>query len=239
MTPTIVLVHGAFADSSSWNGLIDPLQADGHRVVAWSNPLRGVAHDAAELTDLLRSTDGPVLLAAHSYGGAVTTNVAADSAQIVGLVYVAGFALQPGESCADASSLTPGSTLAETLRPVALSAGGADLYIAQERFHQQFAADLPEDEARRMAVTQRPITDAALGEASGPRSLWQEVPSWFVWGELDRNIPAGAQRLMAERAGARQAVEVPRASHVVGISRPEETLGVLRGALSAATATAA
>ena len=223
MKPTIVLVHGAYAESSSWSGVIEPLVADGHRVIAWANPLRGVATDAAALSDLVRSVEGPVVLAGHSYGGAVMTNVDPDAGDVVALVYVAGFALEAGESPADASSLAPGSTLAETLERVPLADGGADTYIAYDKFHHQFAADLPASQSALMAVTQRPVTEAALFEPSGDRPLWRSVPSWFIFGELDHNIPAGAHHIMAERAGARRTVEIAGASHVVGVSHPTET----------------
>jgi pimeloyl-ACP methyl ester carboxylesterase len=223
MKPTIILVHGAYADSSSWSGVIEPLANDGHRVIAWANPLRGVATDAAALTDLVRSVDGPLVLAGHSYGGAVMTNVDADAGDVIALVYVAGFALEAGESAGDASALAPGSTLAETLARVPLTDGGTDTYIASERFHHQFAADLPAPDSALMAVTQRPVTEAALFEPSGDRPLWRSVPSWFVFGELDHNIPAGAHRVMAARAGARRTTEIAGASHVVGVSHPTET----------------
>jgi pimeloyl-ACP methyl ester carboxylesterase len=236
MKPTIILVHGAYAESSSWDGLIDPLLDQGHRVVAWANPLRGLATDAAALTELVRSVEGPAVLVGHSYGGAVMTNVPADAGDIKALVFVAGFALNPGESAGEASSLVPGGTLAETLAPVALADGGSDTYIAQDRYHAQFAADLPEAQTRRMAVTQRPITEAALFEPSpSDPPLWRSVPSWFIFGELDRNIPVGAHRIMAERAGARRTVEIAGASHVVGMSHPEQTLQLI---LEAATADA-
>ena len=227
MKPTVILVHGAYAESSSWNGVLEPLSAAGHRVIAFGTPLRGVASDAALLSDLLRTLAGPVILAGHSYGGAVITNVAAAAGQIVGAVYIAGFALEAGESCADASGLAPGSTLAETLVPVPLTSGGADTYIAPEKYHHQFAADLPAEQARLMAITQRPVTDQALAEPSGDRPLWRSVPSWFLFGELDRNIPAGAHRIMAARAKARDTVEIAGASHVVGISHPAETARII------------
>ena len=179
-----------------------------------------------------------MVLVGHSYGGAVITAVDPGAAHVVGLVYVAGFALVPGESCGDASALAPGSTLGETLVRVPLAAGGADLYIAQDRYRHQFCADLPSGQAALMAVTQRPVTEQALFEAMGDQALWRSAPSWFVFGELDRNIPAGAHRVMAERAGARSAVEVPGASHVVGIPHPGEVArAVLEAATSGATAT--
>jgi len=235
MTPTIVLVHGAFADSSSWDGVVDALLAEGHRVVAFANPLRGVADDAAQLTALVRAIDGPVLLVGHSYGGAVITNVPADAGAIAGLVYVAAFPLTPGESCADASALVPGSTLGETLETVPLPGDAADLRIAQDRYHQQFCADVPAAQATRMAVAQRPITAAALSEASGAAALWSTVPSWFVFGDEDRNIPVGALRTMAERAGSRGTTELAGASHALGVSRAAEVAAVV---LEAARASA-
>jgi pimeloyl-ACP methyl ester carboxylesterase len=238
MKPTIVLAHGAYAESSSWHGVVERLHAAGHRVVAAAVPLRTLAGDAEALTDVVRSVQGPVVLVAHSYGGAVMTNVPADAGEIVGLVYAAGFALAPGESAADASALAPGSTLGDTLVTVPLSGGAVDTYIDQEKFHHQFAADLPPQEARLLAVTQRPITQAALTEPSGDAPLWRSVPSWFVFGELDHNIPAGAHRIMAERAGARRTVEIPGASHVVAVSHADETAQlVLEAADSVATRT--
>jgi pimeloyl-ACP methyl ester carboxylesterase len=232
--PTIILVHGAYAESSSWTGVVEPLAADGHRVIAWANPLRSVATDAAALSDLVRSVDGPVVLAGHSYGGAVMTNVDPD-ADVCALVYVAGFALEAGESPADASALAPGSTLAETLERVPLADGGVDTYIAQDRFHHQFAADLPSQQSAVMAVTQRPITEAALSEPAGDHPLWRSVPSWFIFGELDHNIPVGAHRIMSERAGAKRTLEIAGASHVVGVSHPEKTAQLVVEAAHAAS----
>jgi pimeloyl-ACP methyl ester carboxylesterase len=237
MKPTVILVHGAYADSSSWNGVAAPLAAEGHRVIAWANPLRSVATDAAALTDLVRSIDGPVVLAGHSYGGAVITNIGPDVGDIRALVYVAGFALEAGESPGDASSLAPGSTLAETLERVQLVDGGTDTYITRDKFHHQFAADLPGQQSALMAIVQRPVTEAALFEPSGDHPLWRSVPSWFIFGELDHNIPAGAHRIMAERAGAKRTVEIPGASHVVGISHPAETARLVLEAVSAQTIT--
>jgi pimeloyl-ACP methyl ester carboxylesterase len=231
MTPTIVLVHGAYAESASWHGVLTRLPADA-RKIAFANPLRGLASDAAALTDLVRSLDGPVVLVGHSYGGAVMTGVPADAGDVVALVYVGAFALDPGESAADASALTPGSTLGETLETVPLADGTTDTYIAQDRYHRQFCADLPAEQAAHMAITQRPVTQKALSEPSGGQALWRSVPSWFVFGELDRNIPVGAHRIMAERAGARRTVEIPGASHVVGVSHPAEVADLVREAVA-------
>ena len=222
MKPTVVLVHGAFAESSSWNSVIDTLLSSGYHAVAAANPLRGIAGDAAAVSDLVRSIEGPVLLVGHSYGGAVITDVDRDAGDIRGLVYVCGFAPDAGESAADLSSKVPGGTLGETLSAVELTGGGSDLYIAQDRFHQQFTADSPPDVAARMAVTQRPVTEIGLSGPAGPDPLWKVVPSWFVYGELDRNIPAGAHQFMAERAQGREIVEVPGAAHALPVSRPDE-----------------
>jgi pimeloyl-ACP methyl ester carboxylesterase len=223
MKPTIVLVHGAFAESASWDNVIDSLAGAGHTVIAAANPLRGPAADAAAVGDLLRTIEGPVVLVGHSYGGAVISNVRADAAQITGLVYVCAFAPEPGETCNALAVRFPGSTLGDTLRPVPRGGGTTDLYIAAERFHAQFCADVPVAEAARMAVTQRPVTLEALTEPSGERPLWREVPSWFLIGEQDHTIPAALQRFMAERAGARHSVEIPGASHAIAVSHPGVT----------------
>jgi pimeloyl-ACP methyl ester carboxylesterase len=227
MAPTIVLVHGAFADSSSWNGVIDPLQGAGHRVIAAANPLRGLASDAEAVSDVVRSIDGPVVLVAHSYGGAVISNVAADAGEITGLVYVDGFAPEPGESAFDLAGKFPGSTTGDAVRPIPRSDGTTDLVLAPELFRDNFCADVPEAQAARMAVTQRPATLEALQEASGDDPLWKKVPSWFVFGEEDHNLPAALHRFMAERAGARRTVEIPRASHAISVSQPEATAEVI------------
>ena len=223
MQPTIILVHGAYAESSSWNHVVETLASAGHPVIAYANPLRTIAGDAAGLSELVRTLDGPVLLVGHSYGGAVITDVAADAGEIIGLVYVAGFALQSGESPADAATLARGGTLAETLQTVPLPDGGVDTYIAPEKFHRQFCADVPERQAMLMAATQRPITEAALNEPAADNPLWETTDSWFIFGSEDHNIPVGAHRIMAGRAGAKRTVEVPGASHAVGVSRAAET----------------
>ena len=228
MKPTIVLVHGAFAESSSWDAVIDPLLEAGHRVIAAANPLRGPATDAASVADIVRTIEGPVLLVAHSYGGAVISNVPADAGEITGLVYVNGFAPDPGESCFQLAGMFPGSTLGEeTLRPVQRSDGTTDLYIIQDRYPELFGADVPAPQAARMAATQRPGTQEGLFEPSGERPLWRELPSWFVIGEEDRIIPAELQRFMAERAGAQRTLEIPGASHALSVSQPQATADMI------------
>lgn len=226
MKPTIILVHGAFAESASWDRVIDPLLDAEHPVIAAANPLRGVAADAKALGDLVRAVPGPIVLVGHSYGGMVISNLPADAGEIVGLVYVAGFAPEVGEDCIALSGQFPGSTLGETLEAVPRRDGSTDLAISRERFQAQFAADLPAAMAQRMAATQRPVSKAALGEGSG-EPLWKDVPSWFLFGEEDRNIPPALQRFMADRAGAMRAVGIEGASHAVAVSNPEATADLI------------
>jgi pimeloyl-ACP methyl ester carboxylesterase len=227
MPPTIVLVHGAFAESASWNRVAQRLHAAGHPVVAAANPLRGVAEDAVAISDLIRTIDGPVVLVGHSYGGSVISNVAADAGDIIALVYVGAFAPEAGESCIELSLRFPGSTLGDALAPIPHEDGSADLVIAHDRFHEQFCADLPAAEAGLMAATQRPVAQAALEEQAGPDPLWRRAPTYFVIGTEDRNIPAALQRSLAERANAQRTVEIPGASHAVAVSHPDETADVV------------
>jgi pimeloyl-ACP methyl ester carboxylesterase len=226
MSHTIVLVHGAFADSSSWNGVIDPLQSAGHPTVAAANPLRSLASDAEAVSDLVRSIDGPIVLVAHSYGGSVITNVAADAGEITGLVYVNGLAPDAGESAFELAGKYPGSTTGDAARPTPRSDGTTDLALAQELFRDNFCADLPAEQAARMAATQRPATLEALQEPSGD-PLWKQVPSWFLIGGEDHNLPPALHRFMAERADARRTVEIPGASHAISISQPEATADLI------------
>jgi pimeloyl-ACP methyl ester carboxylesterase len=222
MKPTVVLVHGAFAESSSWDGVIDPLRDAGHPVIAAANPLRSLATDAEAVADVVRSVDGPVVLAAHSYGGAVISNVPADAGEIVGLVYANGFAPEPGEHCFQLAAMFPGSMLGpETSRPVSRSDGTTDLYVAADSFNGIFCQDVPAPQAARMAVTQRPATQEALTEPSGEQPLWKHVPSRFLIGEDDHIIPAALQKYMAERAHAHRTLEIPGASHAITVSHPQ------------------
>jgi pimeloyl-ACP methyl ester carboxylesterase len=228
MKPTIVLVHGAFAESASWNEVIDSLESEGHPVIAAANPLRSLDGDAAGVADLIRTVEGPVVLVAHSYGGAVISNVPADAGEITGLVYVNGFAPDPGESCFALAGKFPGSRLGEeTLHPVPRSDGTTDLYIIQDGFHDLFCPDLPAPQAAQLAATQRPATQEALFAPSGERPLWRELPSWFVIGKEDRIIPPELQRFMAERAGARRTLEIPGASHAALVSQPQATADLI------------
>jgi pimeloyl-ACP methyl ester carboxylesterase len=174
--PIIVLVHGAFAESSSWNAILVPLQRAGHVTIAVANPLRSVPSDARYVSDVVRSVEGPVVLVGHSYGGAVISDVTADAGDIAGLVYLSGFAPDVGETPGELAAKFPGSTLEPTLKSVEQSDGATDLYIAQDDYHAQFAADLPEDVSQEMGATQRPILAAAFDDkAIAP--LWKSVPS--------------------------------------------------------------
>ena len=221
MKPTIVLVHGAFAESSSWDGVIDSLLDAGHPVIAAANPLRSLAADAEAVADVVRAVDGPVVLAAHSYGGAVISNVPADAGDIVGLVYACGFAPEPGEHCFQLAAMFPGSMLGpETSRPVSRSDGTTDLYVASDSFHDVFCQDVAPAQAAKMGVTQRPATQEALTEPSGEQPLWKHVPSRFVIGEHDHIIPAALQQYMAERAQAHRTLEIPGGSHAITVSHP-------------------
>jgi len=222
MPPTIVLVHGAFAESASWDGVIDRLLEADHPVIAAPNPLRSLAADAAAVSDVVRSIEGPVVLAAHSYGGAVISNVDPDAGDIAGLVYLNGFAPDAAESCFALAGKFPGSMLGEaTLRSVPRGDGTTDLFITLDSFHELFCPDVPAPQAARMAATQRPATQEALVEPSGERPLWKELPSWFLVGEQDRIIPAALQHFMADRARAQRTIEIPGASHAITVSQPK------------------
>jgi pimeloyl-ACP methyl ester carboxylesterase len=229
--PTVVLVHGAFAESASWNGVIGQLQEQGYTAVAAANPIRSLSGDAEFVAATLESIEGPVVLVGHSYGGAVISNAAVGKDNVEALVFVGAFAPDEGESIGELSGRFPGSTLADTLEIIPLADGTMDLYIRQDEYHQQFAADAPAEQAALMAVTQRPLRDIALNELSGPPA-WKSVPSWFVFSELDKNIPVAAHRFMAERAGARETVEIEGASHAVPVSHVDEVADVILGAAS-------
>jgi pimeloyl-ACP methyl ester carboxylesterase len=230
--PTIVLVHGAFADASSWSGVIERLEKRGYPVIAPADPLRGVAEDAAYIRSLMDSIDGPIVLVGHSYGGQVITNAALHDPQVKALVSVAGFLPDEGESAQQLSAMFPGSSLGDTLQQVAIPGGATDLYVRQDLFPGQFAADVPLSQGRLMAAEQRPITAGALSEPSGAPA-WKTIPTWSLIPTGDKNIPPAAQRFMAQRAHA-HTVEVPGASHAVLVSRPDKVADLV---VDAATAT--
>nr|BFD87750.1 alpha/beta hydrolase [Streptomyces sp. Xyl84] len=234
--PTVVLEHGAFADASSWNGVIDRLRADGYPVVAAANPLRSPSTDAASLRSLLDHIKGPKILVGHSYGGSVISQAATGDRDVKALVYVAAFLPAPGETALELTNKYPGSTLPDALDPVpfknADGTTGTDLYIQQDKFRHQFAADVPRDQAALAAATQRPIAQAAL-EEKATTAAWKTIPSWDIITTQDLNIPAAAQRFMAERAHAHTTTVA--ASHSVAVSHPHLVAGVIEKAARATT----
>jgi pimeloyl-ACP methyl ester carboxylesterase len=233
--PSVVLVHGAFAESSGWNAVAKQLIRKGYPVVALANPLRSVKGDAAYVSKALDSIKGPVVLVGHSYGGSVITAAAPGKNNVNALVYVAGFAPDSGETAASLAGKFPGSTLGGALAPpVTLEDGAKDLYIDQAKFQAQFAADLPLAETQLMAATQRPIAEAALNEPAGVPA-WRTIPSWFLYGSLDNNIPRASHAFMAKRAGAKKVVEINGASHVVMISHPDDLVKLIEEAATATT----
>lgn len=228
--PTILLVHGAFADSSSWNGVVSKLIASGFTVIAAANPLRGVANDAEYVASLARSVSGPVVLVGHSYGGAVISAAANGLDNVKALVFVAAFAPDRGETALALAGKFPGSTLGSALAaPVELPNGGKDLYVQQSKFPEQFAADVPLAQAKAMAAIQRPIKAEALQEASH-EPAWKSIPSWAIYGTADRNIPPQAMKFMAERAGARKTVVIADASHALMVSHPVKVAALIQEA---------
>jgi pimeloyl-ACP methyl ester carboxylesterase len=219
--PTIVLVHGAFNESSSWEGVIRELP-DGYRVIAAANPLRGVKSDSSYLANLIDSIKGPVVLVGHSFSGMMITNAATGKSNVKALVYVAALAPDTGETANDLLSKFPGGAPSAVGPPVDLGNGAHDLYVQPEKFHAQFAADVSASTARIMAVTQRPIVDTAFGEQSGSPA-WKSIPSWFIYGTGDKNLPVATNEFMAKRAGAKKVVEIKGASHLLMVSHPKET----------------
>jgi pimeloyl-ACP methyl ester carboxylesterase len=232
---TVLLIHGAFAESASWNPVISQLRAESVDVVAVANPLRSVSGDAAYLRDVITGIGTPVVLVGHSYGGMVITEAAAGNDAVVGLVYAAAFAPEQGESALQLSSRFPGSTLGEALVTSPVSTGGNEFRIRPEAFHQQFVADGSAAEAELMAVTQRPVTEAALVEGLPTDApAWRQLPSWFVFGDQDRNIPVQALRFMAERAGSKGTREVAGASHAISVGAPDQVTAAILDAVGAA-----
>ena len=236
--PTVVLVHGAFADASGWSDEIRRLHNDGYPVLAPANPLRGIASDAAYIRSVLATISGPIVLVGHSYGGAVITNAASSNPNVKALVYIAAFAPDEGEPLGAPLAGSQDSLLtldALDLRPYPLPGGGtgADAYIKLDRFHEIFAADLPTPVTDVMARAQRPLEASVLQEPTH-NPAWKTIPSWFLLPTEDRVIGTDAERAMATRAGS-HIVEV-RASHAVLVSRPTKVTKLIEEA-ARATAT--
>jgi pimeloyl-ACP methyl ester carboxylesterase len=234
--PSIVLVHGAWADSSAWDGVSRRLQADGYTVYAEPNPLRGLAADAAYLSDFLHSITGPIVLVGHSYGGAVITNAATGDSQVKALVYVDAFAPDQGQTLAQLLTAYPGScAVPANLNVVPFPgapSGVGDAYIKQSVFPGCMANDLPAAQARALGSAQRPIATSALAEPTGVPA-WKTIPSWSVVGTIDHAIPLALQLAMDNTAHAH--VTEIRASHLSMISQPSTVTNVILQAVRATT----
>jgi pimeloyl-ACP methyl ester carboxylesterase len=231
--PAAVLVHGAFADSSGWNDVVEQLQATGIAVHAISNPLRGITEDAAYVASALQQIPGPVVAVGHSYGGAIITNAASRAENVVGLVYVAAFAPDEGEILSDIEGDSKDSILNSALLQLRYPTGkgtetAVEFAIDPARFHEAFAADLPEQQAAVMAATQRPVAAAAFTEPNGSPA-WKNLPSWAVVATGDKAAGSDVVRSMAQRAGA-TTTEV-EGSHVIMISQPQVVTDVIRQAI--------
>jgi pimeloyl-ACP methyl ester carboxylesterase len=232
-TPTAILVHGAFADASGFAPIISELTARGIVAIAPANPLRGIASDASAIHAVAAAVDGPVVLVGHSYGGAVITQAAQGLDNLAGLVYLAAFAPAAGESVSTVQEPFPAPLLASTVRPTPYDAvgaiGGPELVIDGAQFRETFAADLSEELAQVMAVSQRPLAAAAAGE---PLTFagWRGARTWYLVSAHDRAIAPEAQRFMAQRMGATtQEIE---GSHTAFIAQPARVAGFIAGALA-------
>jgi pimeloyl-ACP methyl ester carboxylesterase len=235
-SPTVVLVHGAFADASSWNGVVERLQAQGVSVTAPPNPLRGIAIDSAYTVSVLEQIEGPILLVGHSYGGAVITNAGAKVDNVVGLVYVCAFAPDEGELLGQLAASSKDSILGPFQighhYPNESGALLTELTVDPAGFHEAFAADLPEKTAAVMAATQRPVSELGFSEPTGTPA-WRTLPSWAVVATGDKAAGADLTRRLAERAGA-AITELP-GSHVVMVSQPQAVSDVILKAVAAAS----
>ena len=226
--PTIVLVHGAWADSSGWSAELKALHAHGYDAIAVANPLRGLASNSAYIRSVLETIDGPIVLVGHSYGGAVISGAAVGATNVKALVYVAAFVPDEGEPLGLLTQLNPGSLVTEEAleaRPYPLPDGGTgvDLYLRRDIFREAFAGDLPPQTTRQMWATQRPLAAAAFSEPAGP-AAWRTIPSWYLLATPDNTIPPKTQAYMAQRAQA--TVTRVRASHVAMQSHPAATTKV-------------
>jgi pimeloyl-ACP methyl ester carboxylesterase len=232
---TVVLVHGAFADASSWNGVVERLQAAGVAVTAPANPLRGISIDSAYIASFLNQIPGPVLAVGHSYGGAVISNAATNAPNVVGLVYVAAFAPDEGETLLAVEGNSKDSVLTTALVPLQYPTGqgtatATEFAINPAGFHDAFASDLPEAQTAVMAATQRPASELAFGEPSGVPA-WKTLPSWAVVATGDKAAGADVVRSMAQRAGA--TITEIEGSHVIMISQPQAVTDVIMTAVNA------
>jgi pimeloyl-ACP methyl ester carboxylesterase len=233
--PTVVLVHGAFADSSGWNDVVERLQAEGVQVTSASNPLRGISVDSAYVASFLGQIPGPVIAVGHSYGGAVITNAATNAGNVVGLVYVAAFAPDEGETLGGIEQDSKDSVLTAALTQLRYPTGqgtetAVEFAIDPAQFHDAFAADLPAGQTAVMAATQRPVAELAFSTPTGAPA-WKKLPSWAVVPTGDRAAGSDVVRSMAERAGA--TITEVEGSHVIMMSQPQAVTDVILAALAA------
>lgn len=241
--PTLVFVHGAFADSSGWSSTIAELDRRGYPVIAAPNQLRDLALDAAQVRSVVDTVDGPVVLVGHSYGGAVIGEAARGADNVAALVFVAAYILDQGESIAavldpDAypgGLLGPETTLVRPFpSPDAPDGHDGDLYIRSENFAQVFAADVDPALSRLMCLEQRPLSLRAFAGTAGADPAWRSLPCWALVAEEDNAIPPAGQRWMAQRAGAH--VSSVGSSHAVMVSHPEAVTATVLAALDAVEA---
>src|SRR5260370_5634528 len=216
-SPTIVLIHGAFGDASSWRPVYDRLVGDGHTVLAPPNPLRGIPYDASHTSSVIDQIDGPVVLVGHSYGGAVIT-VAGSSEKVTGLVYVAGVVPDEGESVNDLQGRFPSLAMGPLARPLELADGSVEISIDPARFPDVFGADLPADDAAFRAISQRPVAATAFDDPA-TAAAWREKPSWAVFGTGDRPVAPALDRFSYNRAGSK-VTEGNGRSHLVMLDQP-------------------
>ena len=231
--PTVLLAHGAFGDASSWRSVFEQLESDDYNVLAAAIPLRGVASDASYLGAVIDQLDGPVVLVGHSYSGCVIT-VAGASDKVAGLVYVAGFVPDEGETITDLQARYPSLAMGNFLQPRPLPDGSAEVSVVPERFHDIFCADVPDADATFMAHSQRPLATTAFDDPA-PVAAWRVKPSWGVFGTADQPIAPQLHRFSYERARSTM-TEVAGASHFVMLSNPAVVAGVIREAVKASTA---
>jgi pimeloyl-ACP methyl ester carboxylesterase len=238
-SPTVVLVHGAFADASSWNGVIERLEAHGLRVTAPANPLRGISIDSAYAASYMGQISGAVLAVGHSYGGAVITNAASRADNVVGLVYVAAFAPDEGETLGAIEAASKDSVLNDALMTFNYPANGGgtavEFAIKPEEVQNAFAGDLPASQAALIGATQRPIAEAAFSEPNGPPA-WKKLPSWAVVATGDKAAGTDVVRSEAERAGAK--ISEIEGSHVIMVSQPDAVAAVIMDAVASLQTTA-
>src|SRR3954469_18763067 len=238
--PTIVLVHGAWADATGFDAEIRALQREGFRAIGFANPLRDLAADSAYLAEFLASLTGPIVLVGHSYGGNVISTAAAGNDQVKALVYFNGWMCDEGESQQELLEKFEGSLVGPSIRPVPFTgpdgSEGADLYLDPEAFREAFAADVDPETAAVLAAAQRPYAAAAFAATPSAPPAWNALPCWYLLGTEDMAIPPALQRFMAERANA-TIVEVP-ASHISFVSQPEAATELILRAVAATAAAA-